>query len=213
MCTSSWADSFVVAVGVFARLLFLEAYYCIVSTVFCCKGILVFPCLAPILISFSFSLSSLDYYFCIASLLSLLFSAAQLPSPHGCLWVRCRAACAPWSRLPLGRVMYEWLALTSLQAQRHSNSALPGLLFLVLSLSASPLFLLLLSSINHLSFLLFFFCVSSVMSPLFYCFPFSTSVSLSCLSFFIALANVKTCLSSLSTLLLVLISLELSILI
>lgn len=35
-----------------------------------------------------------------------------------------------------------------------------------------------LSSISHLSFLLFFFRVSSsVMSPLFYCFPFSTSVA------------------------------------
>ena len=60
-------------------------------------------------------------------------SSAEQPVPRG-----------PAS-LP-GRVMYEWLALTSLQAQRQSNSVLSGSLFLVLSLSASPRFLL-----NHLS--------------------------------------------------------------
>lgn len=48
--------------------------------------------------------------------------------------------CCLWSpHPPPFRVMYEQPALTSPQAQRHSSSVLPGLLFLVLSFNLSPL--------------------------------------------------------------------------
>lgn len=78
-----------------------------------------------------------------------------------------------------GRVMYVWLALTSLQAQRHSNSVLPVLLFLMLSLSASASFLLIFPlHYSPLSSSFFSLSVSSsVTSPLFYCSPFSASTT------------------------------------
>lgn len=143
MCGQEAEQSFVVAVvvvGVFARLLFLSAYYYFVSTVYCCEGILILLCLAPILFFFFVFVFPFLPHFCFLPpsfrcLIAVSGSSAEQAVPRG-----------PAS-LP-GRVMYEWLALTSLQAQRHSNSVLPGLLFLVLSLSASPLFLLL-SPILH----------------------------------------------------------------
>ena len=155
--------------GVFARLLFLPVYYNVVSLIYCCEGILILLCLAPIRLPFF-------VFFCLpfsASLLFLLFSASQLSFA-----VSGSSAEQALPRGPAslsGRVMYEWLALTSLQAQRHSNSVLPGSLFLVLSLCASPLFsypLLITTLFSSSSF-----TVSSfVISTLFYYFPFSTSI-------------------------------------
>lgn len=92
------------------------------------------------------------FFLCILLLFWLKFFLCRLFSPPSG-----SAASLHRSRRPfLGRVMSKWLDLTSLQAQRHSNSLLPGSL---LSLGASPL--------------LFVSCTaSSYTPPLFFFLPF-----------------------------------------
>lgn len=85
MCGQEAEQSFVVAVvvvGVFARLLFLSAYYYFVSTVYCCEGILILLCLAPILFFFSFlsSLSCLTSVFCLPAFVASLLSLGPVQS-------------------------------------------------------------------------------------------------------------------------------------
>lgn len=106
------------------------------------------------------------FFLCILLLFWLKFFLCRLFSPPSG-----SAASLHRSRPPfLGRVMSKWLDLTSLQAQRHSNSLLPGSL---LSLGASPP-----SSSSSLSLAL-------PPPPLFFFFflpflPLSLCVSLSC---------------------------------
>lgn len=119
----------------------------------------------------------------------LLFCLLCFPPPDCHRLTAVSGPCAVQPRGPAslpGRVMYDWLALTSPRAQRHSNSVLPGLCFLVLSLSASPLFLLLLYP-PLITSLFFRFLFQRLFLCAIYCFPpFFTSISLSCPSFFIA---------------------------
>lgn len=114
-----------------------------VSLVCCCYGI-ISPASILLILLFLFVFHFFPpTVFASPSLCSLHFLP---PNFHHLIPVTGSSAeqcCAPWPRLFFGRVMYEWLALTSLQAQRHSNSVLPGLLFLVLSFTASPSFLFL----------------------------------------------------------------------
>lgn len=152
-----------------------------------------------------FSFLSLSVYF---SFLCLLLLPSRLLFCFLCFPLsdchRLTAASGPCAVQPCGpaslpsRVMYDWLALTSPRAQRHSNSVLPGLCFLVLSLGASPLFLLLLYPplITSLFYRFLFLCAI-------YCFPPSPHQFLYLVHHFsLPLALIKTysCLSSLSTL-------------
>lgn len=120
--------------------------------IFVCFSLFLWFAVAMVL--FPLHLSSLFFYIC----LSFIFFPTVFASPSPCslhflppnfhhlipvTGSSAEQCCATWPRLFFGRVMYEWLALTSLQAQRHSNSVLPGLLFLVLSFTASPSFLFL----------------------------------------------------------------------
>lgn len=162
--------------------------------------------LLVLLVSFSLFLSFISQtsFFALPPFCSLCFLP---PDFHRLIAISGSSALQPFPRDPAslpGRVMYEWLALTSLQAHRHSHSVLPGLLFLALSFFPSvplPYSFLSLSSINHLSLLLLSLPGSLPLRYLL-CFTVSTSISLSCLSFFITLAHGETysCLSSSSTL-------------
>lgn len=74
-------------------------------------------------------------FFFTCFVLFLLFPSCFLPPSMHCLFSEAggeQAVPLGPASLP-GRVMYEWLALTSLQPRRHGSSALPGLLFLIFS--------------------------------------------------------------------------------
>lgn len=166
------------------------------------KTFLFSPCLAPMSSSFlSLPLRlPLTYICALPPFCSFCFL------PHGFYRLIAVSGSSAEHSMPRGpaslpgRVMYEWLALTSLQARRHSNSVLPGLLFLVLSLSGSPLVLLYPPLITSLFFPFLLLCL--LLCDGFTVSPFPASTTFSCPSFVIALAHVKTCLSSSSTLLL-----------
>ncbi len=135
--------------------------------------------LPVLLICFSLFLSfvSLISIFALPPFCSFCFLP---PNFHRLIAVSGSSALQPVPRDPAslpGRVMYEWLALTSLQAQRHSHSVLPGLLFLALSFFPSvplPYSFSSLSSINHLSLRLLSLPVSL---PLWYLLCFTASPS------------------------------------
>lgn len=128
-------------------LLFIKAYYCIVSSFsFKYESLFIFLSYPPV---FFFLYFPYEYFFCIASFCfmppSCIASLSLGPEQPG-----------PRPRPLPGRVMYEWLALTSLQANVIATQCSKACFFWLFLSVPLPYSFSSSSSINHFSLIFLF---------------------------------------------------------